>query len=105
MSLMCAKGVIPAPKRPRRYRSHEANRIEAARGPHRHDDGAGSGDGRHAEGAPAIAKLSPEARKAGMADAPALVAAASLPCKVTDARLIGKAPPDKKTGSAGSTPI
>jgi hypothetical protein len=52
--------------------------------------------------APAIA-VSPEARKAGMADAPALVAAASLPCKVTDARLIGKAPPDKKTGSPGSS--
>ena len=52
--------------------------------------------------APASA-VSPEARKAGMADAPALVAAASLPCKVSDARLVGKAPPDKKTGSLGSS--
>ena len=48
--------------------------------------------------APASA-VSPEARKTGMADAPALVAAGSLPCKVSDARLVGKAPPDKKTGS------
>jgi hypothetical protein len=47
--------------------------------------------------------VSPEARKAGMADAPALVAAASLPCKVTDARLVGKAPADKKTGAPGSS--
>lgn len=50
--------------------------------------------------APAV---SPESRKAGMADAPALVAAASLPCKVNDARLVGKARPDKKTGSLGSS--
>ncbi|HEY8004181.1 MAG TPA: hypothetical protein VIE16_08135 [Phenylobacterium sp.] len=52
---------------------------------------------------PAAAAVSPEARKQGMADAPALVAAASLPCKVNDARLVGKAPPDKKTGSLGSS--
>ena len=51
----------------------------------------------------APAAVSPEARKAGMADAPALVAAASLPCKVTDARLVGKAAADKKTGSLGSS--
>lgn len=38
-------------------------------------------------------------RKAGMADAPALVAAAGLPCQVSDARLIGKVPEDKKKGT------
>lgn len=52
--------------------------------------------------APASA-VSPESRKTGMADAPALVAAANLPCKVSDARLVGKAAPDKKTGSLGSS--
>ena len=52
--------------------------------------------------APASA-VSAEARKAGMADAPALVAAANLPCKVSDARLVGKAAPDKKSGSLGSS--
>lgn len=49
------------------------------------------------------APISAEARKQGMAEAPALVQAASLNCQVTDARLIGKAPPDKKTGSLGSS--
>ena len=50
--------------------------------------------------APAV---SAEAHKAGMAEAPALVAAASLPCKVSDARLVGKAPADKKTGAPASS--
>jgi hypothetical protein len=55
--------------------------------------------------APAAAKatVTSESRKAGMADAPALVQAAGLNCQVSDARLIGKAPPDKKTGSLGSS--
>jgi hypothetical protein len=52
--------------------------------------------------APASA-ISPESRKAGMAEAPALVAAANLPCKMSDARLIGKSAADKKTGSPGSS--
>ena len=39
----------------------------------------------------------PEDRKAGMADAPAIVSSANLPCQVSDARLAGKAPADKKT--------
>src|SRR4051812_10238908 len=52
---------------------------------------------------PAAAAVSAEARKQGMADAPALVAASSLPCQVSDARLAGKAPPDKKTGSLGAS--
>src|SRR5260221_10582982 len=47
--------------------------------------------------------VSPEARKSGMPDAAALVAAASLPCKVSDARLIGKAAPDKKTGAPATS--
>ncbi|WP_372783819.1 hypothetical protein [Phenylobacterium sp.] len=56
----------------------------------------------------APAKAAPSAvraedRKAGMADAPALIAAAGAPCKVTDARLVGKAAADKKTGSLGSS--
>jgi len=38
-------------------------------------------------------------RKAGMAEAPALVTAAGLPCQVSDARLIGKIPEDKKKGT------
>jgi len=50
--------------------------------------------------APAV---SAEAHKVGMAEAPALVAAASLPCKVSDARLVGKAPADKKTGAPASS--
>jgi|GEM_PF-502164 len=49
------------------------------------------------------AKVSSESRKQGMADAPALVAAANVTCQVSDARLIGKAPADKKTGSLGSS--
>jgi hypothetical protein len=58
--------------------------------------------------APAMAyaaapSVSSDARKAGMADAPALVQAAGLPCQVSDARLAGKSAPDKKTGSLGST--
>jgi len=53
--------------------------------------------------APKAGAVSSEARKAGMADAPALVAAASLPCKVSDARLVGKAPADKKTGAPASS--
>ena len=42
-------------------------------------------------------------RKAGMAEAPALIAAAGLPCQVTDARLIGKAPEDKKKGTPATS--
>ncbi|MGZ6040153.1 MAG: hypothetical protein ACXWKR_15900 [Phenylobacterium sp.] len=52
---------------------------------------------------PAATAITAEARKQGMADAPALVAAANLPCQVSDARLAGKAPPDKKTGSLGAS--
>lgn len=49
------------------------------------------------------ATVSAEARKTGMADVPALVQAASLSCQVSDARLIGRVAPDKKTGSLGSS--
>ncbi len=52
---------------------------------------------------PAAAAVSDASRKSGMADTPALVTAAGLPCTVSDARLIGKAPPDKKTGALGSS--
>jgi hypothetical protein len=44
-------------------------------------------------------EVSADARKAGMAQAPALVAAASLPCQVSDARFVGKTSADKKTGA------
>ena len=44
-----------------------------------------------------------DARKQGMADSPALVTTSGVPCQVTDARLIGKVAPDKKTGSLGSS--
>jgi len=37
-------------------------------------------------------------RKQGMAEAPALVTAAGLPCQVSDARFIGKSQEDKKKG-------
>jgi hypothetical protein len=47
--------------------------------------------------------VSADSRKQGMADAPALVQAGGLNCQVTDARLVGKVPPDKKTGSLGSS--
>jgi hypothetical protein len=50
--------------------------------------------------APAVSEAQ---RKAGMADAPALVAAAGVPCQVTDARLIGKAPEDKKKGTPATS--
>ena len=53
--------------------------------------------------AAAAPTVSSDARKAGMADAPALVLAAGLNCQVSDARLAGKSAPDKKTGSLGST--
>jgi len=52
---------------------------------------------------PAVTTVKPEERKVGMADAPALVSAANLPCQVSDARLAGKAPPDKKSGSPGAS--
>ena len=42
-------------------------------------------------------------RKQGMADAPALLQALGMSCQLTDARLIGVIPPDKKTGSLGSS--
>jgi hypothetical protein len=54
-----------------------------------------------AKGAPAA--ISAEQKKKGMADAPALAQAAGLTCDVTDARWIGTAPADKKTGSLGSS--
>jgi len=38
-------------------------------------------------------------RKVGLADTPALVTAAGLPCQVSDARLVGKATEDKKKGT------
>src|SRR6185369_556842 len=38
-------------------------------------------------------------RKQGMAEAPPLVTAAALPCQVSDARFVGKAPEDKKKGT------
>ncbi len=47
--------------------------------------------------------VSADARKEGMKDAPGIVTAAKLPCQVSDARLAGKAPPDKKTGSLGAS--
>ncbi len=47
--------------------------------------------------------ISEAQRKAGMADAPALVAAASLPCQVSDARLIGKVAEDKKKGAPATS--
>jgi hypothetical protein len=63
----------------------------------------------YAQRAPAAPAKAPEAkidaatRKKGMADTPALVQAAGLNCQVSDARFIGAAPPDKKTGSLGSS--
>jgi hypothetical protein len=51
----------------------------------------------------ATASVSSESRKQGMAEAPALTQAANLNCQVSDARFIGKSPPDKKTGSLGSS--
>ncbi|MGZ6020043.1 MAG: hypothetical protein ACXWKO_15350 [Phenylobacterium sp.] len=54
----------------------------------------------HAAAAPSV---SSEARKQGMADAPALVAAAGVTCQVSDARLAGKTAADKKTGSPGAS--
>lgn len=53
--------------------------------------------------APAPASISADARKQGMAEAPPLVQAAGLNCQISDARLIGKAAADKKTGSLGSS--
>ena len=50
-----------------------------------------------------VPAVSAEQRKEGMKDAPAIVAAANLPCQVSDARLAGKAPADKKTGSLGAS--
>jgi hypothetical protein len=38
-----------------------------------------------------------------MADAPAIISSANLPCQLSDARLAGKAPADKKTGSLGAS--
>jgi hypothetical protein len=49
------------------------------------------------------AKVTSEARKAGMADAPALVQSAGLNCQVSDARLVGKIAADKKAGTLGSS--
>lgn len=44
-------------------------------------------------------KVDAAARKQGMAEAPALAQAAGLPCQVSDARFVGKAPEDKKSGT------
>jgi hypothetical protein len=52
---------------------------------------------------PVVTVVKDAERKQGMADAPARVASASLPCQVSDARLAGKAPADKKTGAAGAS--
>ena len=52
---------------------------------------------------PAEVKIDPAARKKGMADAPALVQAAGVNCQVSDARLAGQAPADKKTGTPGAS--
>ena len=38
-----------------------------------------------------------------MADAPALVGRRACPARCRDARLVGKAPADKKTGSLGAS--
>jgi hypothetical protein len=48
-------------------------------------------------------KIDPNARKKGMADAPALLQAAGVTCQLSDARFVGAAPADKKTGSLGSS--
>ncbi len=52
---------------------------------------------------PAVPVVKDAERKVGMADTPALVAAANLHCQVSDARLAGKSSPDKKTGSLGAS--
>jgi hypothetical protein len=43
------------------------------------------------------------ARKKGMADAPALVQGAGVNCQISDARLAGTSAPDKKTGAPGAS--
>jgi hypothetical protein len=43
------------------------------------------------------------ARKQGMAEAPAIVTAAAIPCQVSDARFVGKTPEDKKGGKPAQT--
>jgi hypothetical protein len=43
-------------------------------------------------------KVTDAQRKQGMAEAPAIVQAAGLPCQVSDARFVGKTPEDKKAG-------
>ncbi|THD81995.1 MAG: hypothetical protein E7812_04100 [Phenylobacterium sp.] len=42
-------------------------------------------------------------RKQGMADTPAIIQAAGLPCQVSDARFVGKTPEDKKKGTAAQS--
>lgn len=44
-------------------------------------------------------KVTDAQRKQGMAEAPAVVQAAGLPCQVSDARFVGKVPEDKKKGT------
>jgi hypothetical protein len=56
-----------------------------------------------AHAAAAGPSVSAEARKQGMADAPALVSAAGVTCQVSDARLAGKTAADKKTGALGAS--
>lgn len=48
------------------------------------------------KGTPAVSDAQ---RKQGMAETPAIVQAAGLPCQVSDARFVGKAPGDKKKGT------
>lgn len=48
------------------------------------------------KGAPPVSEAQ---RKQGMAEAPALVQGAGLPCQVSDARFVGKAAGDKKKGT------
>src|SRR5215469_2511824 len=56
-----------------------------------------------APAAPKAPAVDANARKKGMADAPALVQSAGINCQVSDARLAGTAPADKKTGAPGAS--
>jgi hypothetical protein len=49
---------------------------------------------------PAAPAVTEAQRKQGMAEAPAVVQAAGLPCQVSDARFVGKMAGDKKKGTA-----
>lgn len=52
---------------------------------------------------PATPAVSPEQRKQGMAEAPAAIAAAGVPCQLSDARFVGKVPEDKKAGKGATS--